>query len=302
MRPVDAVAVVTGCVDRKLRNRPISLERLCTVGSHASEHVQVAVEPHARRHGVRHGFVVPRVDVVVDDRDELDEVHGLEGRERDGAGLTRIVRSERDHGGQAPGAALGHGHGAHRRFAQPQPALQARGDRNAPEHRVLGVKARQDGLVERVAPACQATERHRRRGAVALVAAVELRDRALLDGVVEVELALQDDLAPGGRLERNAQAAHELDGLAQQRACDAQLVLAAREVETCCDQQRRVIADRDSDRQALAPLVRGSGGHREVMVGRDADECPRSADRPHARDRPVALSGLGIRGRRCSRP
>ena len=174
------------------------------------------------------------------------------------------------------------------------------GDRNAADHRVLRVKPREDGLVDGIAPARQALERRRRGAAVALVAAVELRDRPLLDRVVEVEEALEHDLAPGRDLERNRPAAHERHRLAEQRTGDAELVLAAPEVEAGRDHERRVVADRHRDRQALAALVRRSRSDREVMVGRDADECARPAERPHARDRPVALARLGVARRRCS--
>ena len=58
--------------------------------------------------------------------------------------------------------------------------------------------------------------------------------------------------------------------------------------------QRRVVADRDRDRQPLAALARGARGHGEMVVGGDADERARAAERAHARDRPVALARLGI--------
>src|SRR4029079_4693994 len=76
--PVVAIACVTRGIDRQLRDRPTSLERLCTAGAHARKHVQVAIEMHARGDRVRDGGVVPGVDVGVDDRHELDEVHCLE--------------------------------------------------------------------------------------------------------------------------------------------------------------------------------------------------------------------------------
>ncbi len=223
------------------------------------------------------GCVVPYLDVLVHHRDELDEVHRRERSACRGERLPRCVRAERDHGREPPGAALGHGHGPHRRDEAAQPALEARGDRHAADHGVLGVKARQDGLVERVAAAGEAVERRRRGVAVALVAAVELRDWALLDARVEVELPLQHDLAAGGHLERNAPAARELDGLTQERGCDEQLVLAAREVEAGRDRQRRVIADRHRDRQALAALARRTRRDREVVIGGDADQRSRAA-------------------------
>ena len=156
------------------------------------------------------------------------------------------------------------------------------------------MEARQDRLVDRVAAAREAVEARRGGAAVALVAAVELRDGALIDGRVEIEFALQHDLAAGGHLERHVRAGHERHGLAEQRTRHAQLVLAACQVETRRHHQRRMVADRDRDRQPPALLARGACRDREVVVRRDADERSRAAERSHARDRPVALARLGI--------
>ncbi len=99
---------------------------------------------------------------------------------------------------------------------------------------------------------------------------------------------------PAGTSSGTVRAAHERHRLAEQRTGDAQLVLAAREVEAGRDHERRVVADRHGDRQALAALARRSRSDREVVVGGDADERARAAERAHARDRPVALTRLGV--------
>ena len=107
--------------------------------------VQVAVEVHARRDRVRDRGVVPGVDVVVDDRDELDEVDGLERGQGGGARVARRVRAERDDGREPPGAALGHGDGrAPTAPARRSAALEPGRDRDAADQRVLGVEAGQD--------------------------------------------------------------------------------------------------------------------------------------------------------------
>ena len=182
------------------------------------------------------------------------------------------MRAERDHGAEAPPAALGHRHGAHGRHARAQLPLEAGCDRDAAEQRVLRVEAGQDRLVDGVASVREALERGCRSGAVALVAAVELRHGTLVDGRVEVELALEHELAARGHLERHVRAGRQRDRLSEQGAGDAQLVLAAGEVEAGGDQQRRMVAHRDGDRQPPALLARGPRGDREVMVWGDADE------------------------------
>ena len=219
-RPVVAIAGLARRVDRRAsrsrrRARAARRDRRACPGSTS----QIAIEVHARRDRVGDRRVVPGVDVGVDDRDELDEVDGLERRACD------VSRRRRPRAGRArrrPRA-------ARRRSRAPRPRartgtrarsapLQPGGDRDAAEQRVLGVEARQDGLVDRVAAAREAAERRRGGAAVALVAAVELRDRALLDASSSRSSSPSSTISqPAGTSSGTCAAAHERDRLAEQR-------------------------------------------------------------------------------------
>ena len=157
-RPVVAIAGVARGVDRELGDRAAALERLRAVGAHAraatcrSRSKCTRVATAWATAASSHGSTSSSTTVT-----SLTRFTACERRQRDGARVAGSCAAERDHGGQPPGAALGHRDGVHRRTSVcRRRALQARGDRDASDQRVLGMEARQDGLVERIATARQA--------------------------------------------------------------------------------------------------------------------------------------------------
>ena len=151
-------------------------------------------------------------------------------------------------------------------------AGEAGRNRDAADQHMLGMVARLDRLIDRIATPGHSLEGDHLALAIGLIEPVEFRDRPLLDELAGIEGAFQHDLAMGGHPERAGPAAHHLDGLAQQSAGDLQLVIAQSQIKRGRRQHGRVIADGDGDGQGLPPAGRGPGELGQMMVGGDADE------------------------------
>ncbi len=152
--------------------------------------------------------------------------------------------------------------------------------------------ARLDHLVDRVATGGHPIERHDRPSPVVLIHAVELGHQSLLDALAGVESALEHDLA----VRRHRQARRrpgDLDRLPEQPAGVLEFVDTQVEIQAGGQQHRRVVADRDRDRQRLVARGGPSRERRQVVIGRDPDHRPRTPQRLEPRDREVGAPTVG---------
>ena len=271
-RPIRAVPDAPGGIDPKLGDQPVPLQRLGPVGPHPRDHDQIPIGLHAGRHGPFHLKRIADFDVVVDHGHLLDQIDRAPDRKH---GLARIARpglAEADHGMEPAGAAEADGDAMQAGDTAAEMAGEAGRNRDAADQHMLGMVARLDRLIDRIATPGHSLEGDHLALAIGLVEPVEFRDRPLLDELAGVEGAFQHDLAMSRHRKRAGPTAHHLDGLAQQGACDLQLVIAQSQIKRGRRQHRRVIADGDGDGQGLPPASRRPGELGQMMVWRDADE------------------------------
>src|SRR6266852_7966473 len=190
---------------------------------------------------------------------------------------------------------LDSGHGASERAARGGP------DGRGAQELVLGLGARRDGLEDRVATAREGLDPHALARAVALVETVKLRDLGLLDALLRMQRALQDDLCLGGDLEIDRAATHELERLAQEPARDVALVVAEIHVHLRRNEEGGMIADGHGDVEGAPARLRAPGQLAQMMRGRDARHEPVAAQDEQARDRDIAPARVRVLGQNHAR-
>src|SRR6516165_8597440 len=167
--PVWAVARAPRGVDAELGDHAILLERLGSIRPHAGNDDKVAIWLRSRGDRPFDGNGIPRIDIVVDDYDLLDQIDCRPDREHRLARLagTRLV--ERDHCMKPASAAHADGDLPQRRHADEYHPRETSRDRDPAEQTVLAVIARHDDLKGRVTPPRQMRKRSDHAGAIDFV-------------------------------------------------------------------------------------------------------------------------------------
>ncbi len=194
---LDAIAGLRRGVEADLGDQAALLHRLGAVGAGIRNQHQVALELHPVGARPVDRNRIPRIDVIVDHGDALDEVDRREHREHHAAGLSRARRGDLHHDIRAAGARLGDRDVAHIRRHCGDGALQARGDRQRREVHVLAVISGFDDLQDRIAATGQGAEGGEISAAVVLVHAVKFRHEALLDRLARIDASFQHQFGLG---------------------------------------------------------------------------------------------------------
>src|SRR6266403_1027180 len=224
--PIWPVARAPRGVDAELGDHAILFERLGSIRPHAGNDDKVAIwlRPRGDRPFDRNS--IPRIDIVVDDYDLLDQINCRPHREHRLARFARTWLVERDHCMKPAGAAHADSNLPQRRYADAYHPCETGRDRDAAEQAMLAVIARHDDLKERVTPPRLMRERGNHAGAIGLVHAVKLADRPLLHGLGGIKRAFEHALAMRGHEQIGLNASRDLKRFAEERARDRQLIVA----------------------------------------------------------------------------
>ena len=153
---------------------------------------------------------------------------------------------------------------------------------------MLGHVAGLDHLQHRIAPAREVAELDDVAAPVILVHAVILRHRAFLDHLSGSQDALEHHLAM--RRHEDVRAPASRDFKVGKCRGDAQFIFAEAEIQRGSDHHGRRIAERHRDRQRAC----AARHHREMVVGRDADEGAVAAEGLETGVGEVRLAGFDV--------
>src|SRR6516164_1697703 len=224
--PVWAVARAPRGVDAELGDHAILFERLGSIRPYVGNDDKVAIWLRPRGNCPFNGNGIPRIDVVVDDYDLLDQIDCRPDREHRLSRLARTRLVERNHCMKAAGAAHADSNLPYRRYADACYPRETSRDRDTTEQTMLAVIARHDDLKECVMPPRQMHERGNHAGAIGFVHAVELADRPLLHRLGGIKRAFKHALAMRRHKQIGLNAARDLKRFAEQRTRDCQLIVA----------------------------------------------------------------------------